>query len=105
LDIASVNSACSAVITEDIINNIHISAGGVAPFPKYLAATSTFLSGKKLETQTLKDAFKIMNEEISPISDARGSADYKRLLLHQLCIGHLLKFFGPVQPLKDLLHQ
>lgn len=105
LDIATVNSACSATIADDHIDTIHISAGGVAAFPKYLQATSTFLSGKKLETQTLKDAFVIMNDEISPISDARGSADYKRLLLRQLCICHLLKFFGPAQPLKDLLHQ
>ncbi|MDZ7635148.1 MAG: hypothetical protein U5L72_12280 [Bacteroidales bacterium] len=38
-------------------------------------------------------ANEIMQEEISPISDARGSAEYKRLLLRQLLIAHFLKLF------------
>jgi len=31
-----------------------------------------------------------LNEEISPISDARGSAEYKRLLARQLFIAQFL---------------
>jgi xanthine dehydrogenase small subunit len=32
-------------------------------------------------------------EEIAPISDARGTADYKRLLLRQLIYAHFLLLF------------
>jgi len=46
-----------------------------------------------------------MNEEITPISDARGSIAYKRLLLRQLIIAHILKFFGPVEAVKKILLQ
>jgi xanthine dehydrogenase small subunit len=90
LDIASVNSACSIELnTDGIIKNIHLSAGGIAPFPKYLSNTVSFLQGKKIEPGILNEAIKIMNEEIAPISDARGTKEYKRLLLKQLFIAHI----------------
>jgi xanthine dehydrogenase small subunit len=89
LDIASVNSACQLQVNEDgSIKDIHLSAGGVAPFPKYLAATCSFLKGKRIDAEILKQAISIMNEEVAPISDARGTADYKRLLLRQLFLAH-----------------
>lgn len=89
LDIASVNSACLLTQSSDgIIEDIHISAGGVAPFPKYLTETASFLKGKKIDTDILKEAITIMNKEVAPISDARGTADYKRLLLRQLFLAH-----------------
>jgi xanthine dehydrogenase small subunit len=89
LDIASVNSACFMQMNgEGIITDIHISAGGVAPFPKYLKDTASFLKEKKINAEILKEAIRIMNTEIAPISDARGTADYKRLLLRQLFLAH-----------------
>jgi xanthine dehydrogenase small subunit len=89
LDIASVNSACQLQLNNDeVIENIHLSAGGVAPFPKYLAETCSFLKGKKINAENLKAAIEIMNAEIAPISDARGTQEYKRLLLRQLFLAH-----------------
>lgn len=85
LDIASVNAACLISSDDDeTIKDIHLSAGGVAPYPKYLSNTITFLKNKKPTPAILKEAITIMNDEIAPISDARGTADYKRLLLRQL---------------------
>lgn len=90
LDIASVNSACQLQLKDDgTIDFIHLSAGGVAPFPKYLAATCGFLTGKKINAETLQQAIAVMNDETAPISDARGTADYKRLLLRQLLLAHV----------------
>jgi xanthine dehydrogenase small subunit len=89
LDIASVNSACSLSMNDDAtISYIHLSAGGVAPFPKYLGETCSFLTGKIINQDNLAKAIDIMNKEIAPISDARGSAEYKRLLLRQLFLAH-----------------
>jgi xanthine dehydrogenase small subunit len=89
LDIASVNAACSISINENnVIQSIHLSAGGVAPFPKYLEKTCDFLIGKELNSETLIQANQIMQLEIAPISDARGTADYKRLLLRQLFLAN-----------------
>ena len=89
LDIASVNSACQMSLSDDgTIEDIHLSAGGVAPFPKYLKDTAAFLKGKKINAENLKAAIEIMNTEIAPISDARGAKEYKRLLLRQLFLAH-----------------
>jgi xanthine dehydrogenase small subunit len=60
--------------------------------PLLLARTSAFLQGRELTAETLADANAVMQEEISPISDVRGTADYKRLLLRQLLWAHFLEF-------------
>ncbi|MBX3007202.1 MAG: FAD binding domain-containing protein [Melioribacteraceae bacterium] len=93
LDIASVNSSMMIQTKKNIITNVHLSAGGVAPIPKYLEATSLFLIGKELSLKNILDAFKVVKTEISPISDVRGSAEYKTILLRQLILAHFYKLF------------
>jgi xanthine dehydrogenase small subunit len=89
LDIASVNSACLLQTDKTgTIENIYLSAGGVAPYPRFLNNTCNYLKGKKIEPVMLTEAIKIMHNEIAPISDARGSKEYKRLLLRQLFLAH-----------------
>jgi xanthine dehydrogenase small subunit len=79
LDIASVNAASLIMLSgAGIVEAMHLAAGGVAPFPKYLHNTADFLKGKSLSAKNISAAFEIMNTEIAPISDARGPADYKR---------------------------
>jgi xanthine dehydrogenase small subunit len=93
LDIASVNTACQIQINDaEILEGIHLSAGGVAPFPKYLNETAAYLKDKMINAETLNTAIDIMNTEIAPISDARGTKEYKRLLLRQLFLAHFQKF-------------
>ena len=103
LDIASVNSAIRLEVDGDVIREAHVSAGGVAPIPKYLANTSAFLAGKQLGHDTVREAITVMNDEIAPISDARGTADYKRLLLRQLLFAHFLELFPERFRLKELV--
>jgi xanthine dehydrogenase small subunit len=91
LDIATVNSAISIRIKEGYIEKIHLSAGGVAPIPLFLNATCRYLTGKIPDRETLLKANDILQEEISPISDIRGSEQYKRLLLRQLFYAHFLE--------------
>jgi xanthine dehydrogenase small subunit len=81
---------------EHRITSAHIAAGGVAPIPLYLKDTSEFLRGQIVSAETIADADEIMQAEISPISDVRGSADYKRMLLRQLFRAHFVEMFdGP----------
>jgi xanthine dehydrogenase small subunit len=103
LDIASVNTAMSLNMEENYINNVHISIGGVAPIPKYLRETSAYLIGKELSPETVLKAADILQNEISPISDVRGSAAYKRLLARQLFFAHFITFFPGLFNLKKLL--
>ncbi len=94
LDISSVNSAISLKIENDLIADAHVSAGGVAPIPLYLRKTSEFLGGRKISDKTISQANEILQTEIIPISDVRGSAEYKRLLLRQLFTAHFVELFG-----------
>jgi xanthine dehydrogenase small subunit len=76
------------------IEEADIAAGGVAPIPLYLKETSAFLTGKEVNSETIANANEIMQSEISPISDVRGTAEYKRLLLRQLFRAHFHELFG-----------
>jgi len=104
LDIASVNSAISFTFENDTIQNAHVSIGGVAAIPKYLFETSTFLNGKPLSTQLILDANEVLQNEISPIFDVRGSSDYKRLLAQQLFFAHFIELFPKQFKLTDFVH-
>ena len=88
LDIASVNCAISLKIKDNYIKKAGVAIGGVAPIPLFLKETSAFLIGQKADTQTEIAANHILQKEIAPISDVRGSADYKRLLARQLFLTH-----------------
>ncbi|NJD22391.1 MAG: (2Fe-2S)-binding protein [Melioribacter sp.] len=103
LDIASVNSSVYAESKSGKISNIHISAGGVAPIPLYLNNTCNYLKNKTIDTETIRNAAEISLKEISPISDARGSAEYKSLLLRQLFYAHFIKLFPQLVDPEKLL--
>lgn len=91
LDIASVNTAICLQLDGNGIVKAGLSAGGVAPVPLYLQKTSAFLEGKTISDETTHAAIDIMKKEISPISDVRGSKEYKTLLLAQLVKAHFLR--------------
>jgi xanthine dehydrogenase small subunit len=93
LDIASVNSAAQISLTDGFITQAHLSAGGVGPVPLYLEKTAQFLTAKPLSPSLIEAANEVLQTEISPISDVRGSADYKRLLLRQLLYAHFIRLF------------
>jgi xanthine dehydrogenase small subunit len=97
LDIASVNSAIKLTVKDGVITGARISAGGVYAFPLYLAKTSAFLMGKELTEELVTEATELLQSEIAPISDARGTAEYKRLLASQLIKAHFIKLFPEME--------
>ncbi len=103
LDIASVNSAIHIYVKNKTITEAHVSIGGVAAIPKYLHETSGFLTGKLLTSKTILEANEILQNEISPISDVRGTSDYKRLLGRQLFFAHFIELFPKQFTLNDFV--
>lgn len=93
LDIASASSAIQLRVRDDHIVEAHVAAGSVAPVPLYLRNTSAFLRDQPISAATARAAAAIAAGEISPISDVRGSADYKRALLPRLLSAHFLTLF------------
>jgi xanthine dehydrogenase small subunit len=94
LDIASVNSAAWLHLDGSRILDACLSAGGVAPIPLRLEATEAWLRGREVTAATAREAADLATTEISPITDVRGTAEYKRLLLHQLILAHFHELCG-----------
>jgi xanthine dehydrogenase small subunit len=103
LDIASVNTALKISIDNDIIEDAYASIGGVAAIPKYLYQTSNFLIGKNINSEIIKEAETILQAEISPISDVRGTSAYKRMLAKQLFFAHFIELFPSKINLRKLI--
>ncbi|OQW91938.1 MAG: hypothetical protein BWK78_03170 [Thiotrichaceae bacterium IS1] len=93
-EIPSVNSALQIQVENGLIQQVHLSAGGVAPIPLYLKNTVNYLTGKEIKLEVIREAGKIVQTEISPLSDVRGSSEYKRLLLRQLFYAHFITLFS-----------
>jgi xanthine dehydrogenase small subunit len=56
-----------------------------------------------MTAETVLQAAEIIQSEISPISDVRGTDEYKRQLLRQLFIAHCVKLFPESVSAKELL--
>ncbi len=92
-DRSIVSAAFLITVRDGCIENIKISCGGVAPTALRLTQTETFLRGKTLEAATWREAGKIAQSEISPVSDAAASRDYRVQL-----VAGLLRKFGSELP-------
>lgn len=93
LDIASVNSAALFYYDNDVIKNVSISAGGVAPIPILLTKTSEHFKERKVSEIDFDLVDNLIEQEINPISDIRGSSEYKTLLLKRLIRAHFVQVF------------
>jgi len=102
-DIASINLASKFDTKDDLIQTAHLAVGGVGPIPTYLHKTAAFLQGKSINETNIREAIVLLNEEISPISDARGSAEYKRLLARQLFIAQFLAMKEDALVLEEMI--
>ena len=80
-DLALVNGAVSLTITpEGLCEDLCIALGAVAPIPLRAKKAEATLRGKKPQEDLLSEAADCAANEISPISDVRGSAEYRRIL-------------------------
>jgi len=94
LDIATVNTAIALDTSRGKIVDVRLSAGGVGPIPLQLRRTMRMLEGNEPTVETALAAAETARTEVSPITDVRGTADYKRLLLGQLVLAHFHVLFG-----------
>jgi len=103
LDIASVNSCIALSGDAENIGRVRVSAGGIYAYPLYLKETSEYLSGKEVSTGLIREALDLLQNEIKPISDVRGSKEYKAMLLRNLLIIHFQELFPASIDLEVLL--
>lgn len=70
--------------TEGIIEDIRLAWGSVGPAVITSPEVESFLRGRRVTTEALQEAARIAREAVSPISDLRASADYRRMVAGNL---------------------
>jgi len=80
LDISTFSAAFWLKLSGRTIQDVRIAYGGVAPTIVRLPETEAHLKGCELSPDTFESAGETALSEITPISDVRGSAEYRNLL-------------------------
>jgi len=93
LDIATVTFAARFTIEDGVFENFSLALGGVAPTVVRQNAIEKFMAQKPWQPDTFIQASDMLPALIHPISDVRGSHEYRLLLCQNL----LLKM-GDVRP-------
>lgn len=80
-DLAVVNAAVRLTMTADgICQEVRIALGAVAPTPVRAKEAEAVLQGKEPQDELLRRVAEQASQEIKPISDIRGSAEYRETL-------------------------
>jgi len=61
----------------DVVSDVRIALGSVAPTPIRATRTESTLRGKRLDETTIAAAMKMLTSEIAPIDDIRSTARYR----------------------------
>lgn len=80
LDISAVNAAFRFSFMDKNITSAKIALGGVAATTIRLPKLEKFLAGKDLSSELTDKAAGLLQDEIRPLSDLRGSAAFRRVL-------------------------
>jgi xanthine dehydrogenase small subunit len=86
LDIATFGAAIRLERTEDVITRAFVAYSGVAATVVRLPGTEAFLQGKPFAEETFEEAGRRARSEIEPISDVRGSRDFRLRLAENILV-------------------
>lgn len=75
---ATAISVVAAAVGKGTDGRVHIALGSVAPRPIRVAAAEAHIAKAGLTPESAAEAGRIVAESISPITDHRASADYRR---------------------------
>ena len=82
--ISIVSAAAWLKVTDGVCTAVRMALGSVAPTPVRVPHAETFLTGKPATPEHMAACAKRVAREISPITDLRASADYRRDLAETL---------------------
>jgi len=86
--------------SQNIVHDARLAYGGVAAMPARALKTEAALLGKIWNEETIRAVTPILRTEFTPISDVRGSAEFRR----ELIVNLLEKFFHSVGDEVTSLH-
>jgi len=90
VDISTVSGCFRLDVSDDArIRRSILAYGGMADRPRRASETEAFLEGKPWNRSTVEQAMQVVDADFAPISDVRGSAEFRRVAARNL----LLKFW------------
>ena len=69
---------------DEVIEEIRLAVGSVAPTPLRLQKVETRLTGERLTEALIEEARELAARSVSPIDDVRATADYRRTVIADL---------------------
>ncbi|MRR10379.1 xanthine dehydrogenase small subunit, partial [bacterium] len=91
VDITAVSSGFAARVDGRKVLSARIALGGVAPTPVLARRTMELLAGKTVDAALVAQAAALAASEVEPISDVRGSREYRSALVRNHVVKHLSK--------------
>ena len=77
-DYATAGVAAVINVSEGVCQQAGIGLTNAGPIPVKASSAESFLVGKKLDDETIREAARLASEEAQPSADLRGSEEYKR---------------------------
>jgi len=75
--ISVVSIAVVLEMEDNLCQKVRVALGAVAPTPVRAYRVESVLEGTRIDSETLDTCSRVVNEEISPISDIRASSTYR----------------------------
>jgi CO/xanthine dehydrogenase FAD-binding subunit len=91
--IISTASAASSITLNHGKNSIRVALGSVAPTPVRAREVESFLESHEITENTIKEASDLVPNDISPITDHRSTAEYRKQVSKVLTKRTLTKAF------------
>ena len=82
--VAGVGSLIEVEPSSNIVKKARIALASVAPTPVRAYAAEQFLEGSTIDNPTIEEAADLAVEAAVPITDVRGSAEYRKELVKVL---------------------
>ncbi|ACL11062.1 aerobic-type carbon monoxide dehydrogenase, middle subunit CoxM/CutM - like protein [Desulfurococcus amylolyticus 1221n] len=80
MDLAIASVAIYLKTRGDVVEDVRVAAGAVAPTPIRCPRTETMLKGRMINEVSV-ELVRVIEEEVKPISDVRATAEYRRHLV------------------------
>ena len=77
-----------------VCRNARIAVGASTPIPTRLRRAEAFLEGRSMNAEVATQAAAIVAEDINPVSDVRGSEDFRRDMVRVVARRSIAQLFG-----------
>lgn len=97
LDLAIASTAVYIEVEDDEITEARLALGSVAPRPIRAKTTEQVLKGMRINEADLWRALSGLEREVSPITDARSTAEYRRYIVKILAYDSMMKAYERIR--------